>query len=175
MKIAKAIIFAPISIFFTLLTWLICPILPLFVVYKKVPWADEERPMLPGWLELFQTYEEDLDCGHRKGKYWKIDTSSKLQVYWSRVKWIRRNPAWGFQFYLLGCWVKQPFVKYYNENEITDILQDDGYFCTRKIYNILGIKVYWRFGWKLFRYNKPCDIWKGKQRAMYCCSIMFRR
>jgi len=170
----KAIFYAPISIVATLLTWLICPILPLFVEMRKVPWADEPRPMLKGWLVYLQTHDTDLDAGHRTGKYWVIDKSSKIQVYWSRVRWIYRNPIYGLQHYILGCWVKEPFVKYYNKDEVTDILQSDGYFCWRNkfVLPVLGLKLKYKFGWKLFRYNKPCDIVNGHQRAMYVCSLM---
>ena len=167
-----AFLYAPISIVMTIITWILCPILPLFVVMKEVPWAEEKRPMLWGFLVLLQTHDTDLDAGHRTGKYWVIDKSSKWQVYWSRARWIYRNPIYGLQHYVLGCWVKTPFVKYFNEDEVTDILQTDGYFCRRNRFTLFGIKLKYKIGWKLFRYDKPCDVWKGKQRAMYVCSLM---
>lgn len=168
----KAIIFTPISWFMTLLTWFIAPFLPLFAEMRDVPWANEPRPMLKGWLIIFQTYEEDLDCGHRRGKYWTIDTSSKIQVYWSRVRWIWRNPAWGFNFYLLGRNIEYPFLEYYDENEVTSIIDSKGYFCKRWRFSIFGLKLRFRWGWKFFRCNKDCDVWKGKQRSMFTCSLI---
>lgn len=167
-----SIIYTPISILLTLLTWVLCPFLPLFTVYKSVPWADEKRPMLWGFLVLLQTHDTDLDAGHRTGKYWVIDTSSKWQVYWSRVRWIYRNPIYGFQHYCLGCWVTLPFIRYSNEDEVTDILDSAGNFCKRDKFTFCGIKLKYKFGWKLFRWQKSCDVWKDKQRAMFTCSLM---
>lgn len=172
MKTLKAIAYAPVSILLTLITWLICPILPLFTVYRETQYSEGKKvPVLWGPLYLLMTHDTDLDAGHRRGHYWSIDTSSKWQVYWSRVRWIYRNPIYGFQHYVLGCWVTD-FVRYYNKDEVTDILQTDGYFCRRDKFSLFGIKLKYKFGWKLFRYKKPEDVWKGKQRAMYVCSIM---
>lgn len=172
MKITKAILFAPISIFMTGLTWILAPILPLFVVYRETQYSEGRKvPVLWGFLYLLMTHDTDLDAGHRNNHYWTIDPTSKWQVYLSRVRWIWRNPIYGFQHYVLGCWVGT-FKRYFNEDEVTDILTYDGYFCWRNRFTFCGIKLKYKFGWKLFRYNKPEDRWKGKQRAMYVCSLM---
>lgn len=172
MKITKAILFAPFSIFMTWLTWILAPILPLFTVYRETQYSECRKvPVLWGFLYLLMTHDTDLDAGHRNNHYWTIDPTSKLQVYWSRVRWIWRNPIYGFQHYILGCWIGT-FKRYFNEDEVTDILTDDGYFCWRYRFTFCGIKLKYKFGWKLFRYNKPEDRWKGKQRAMYVCSVM---
>ena len=172
MKILKAFLFAPVSIVLTLLTWLICPILPLFTVYRETQYSDGKKvPVLWGFFYLLMTHDTDLDAGHRNNHYWTIDPSSKWQVYWSRVRWIYRNPIYGFQHYVLGCWVGD-FVRYYNQNEVSDILQTDGYFCKRDKFTFCGIKLKYKFGWKLFRHDKPEDIWKGWPRSMYVCSLM---
>lgn len=172
MKIFKAILFAPISMFMTGLTWILAPILPLFTVYRETQYSEGKKvPVLPGIFYLLMTHDTDLDAGHRNNHYWTIDPNSKWQVYWSRVRWIWRNPIYGFQHYILGCWITN-FVYYTNHNEVTDIRTSDGYFCKRNKFTLFGVKLKYKFGWKLFRWNKPEDIWKGRQRAMYVCSLM---
>lgn len=171
-KLLKAILYAPISVFMTLLTWVIAPVLPMFTVYRETQYSDGQKvPVLWGPLYLLMTHDTDLDAGHRRDHYWSIDTSSKWQVYWSRVRWIWRNPIYGFQHYILGCWVGE-FTTYYNQDEVTDIQQVDGHFCKRDKFTFCGIRFKYKFGWKLFRHDKPEDIWKGWPRAMYVCSLM---
>ncbi len=173
MKKLQALIYAPISIALTIVTWIICPILPLFTVYRETQYSNGKKvPVLPGIFYLCMTHDTDLDAGHRNNHYWTIDPNSKWQVYWSRVRWIYRNPLYGFQHYVLGCWVQIPFRWYFNEHEITDIMQKNGYFCRRNKFKLFGIGFKYKFGWKLFRHDKPEDIWKGKQRAMFTCSLM---
>lgn len=171
-KLLKAILYAPISIVMTLLAWVIAPVLPLATVYRETQYSEGKKvPVLWGPLYLLMTHDTDLDAGHRRGHYWSIDTSSKWQVYWSRVRWIWRNPIYGFQHYVLGCWVGE-FTTYYNQDEVTDIRQVDGHFCKRDKFTFCGIRFKYKFGWKLFRHDKPEDIWKGWPRAMYVCSLM---
>lgn len=172
-KLLLAILYAPISILMTLLTWLLCPVLPLFVEYRETQYSVGKKvPVLRGCLYYLMTHDTDLDAGHRNNHYWTIDTDSKWQVYWSRVRWIFRNPIYGFQHYILGCWLEQPFIRYFNEDEVTDILDSAGNFCKRGKFTVCGMNLKYKFGWKLFRYKKPEDVWKGKVRQMYVCSVM---
>ena len=172
LKKLLAILFTPVSILMTLFTWLICPVLPLFVEYRTTQYSDTPVPVLKGWLYLLMTHDTDLDAGHRNGHYWTIDESSKWQVYWSRVRWIFRNPIYGFQHYVLGCWVVLPFIRYENADEVTDILDSGNNFCLRDRFTFCGLKLKYKWGWKLFRYQKTEDIWDGRQRAMFVASVM---
>ena len=169
--IIKVILFTPLSYLMTFITYMIAPVLPLFVEYTDVKWADEKRPMLKGWLKMFMTHDNDLDAGSRH-PYWDVDWDSKWSVYWGRVKWIWRNPAWGFQFHILGHDIEMPFVKYMDADEITNIIDTDGYFCKRTKFRLFGIGFRFRVGWKMFRWKKPNDFVDGRQRAMFCFSLI---
>jgi len=172
MAYIQAVIYTPVSILLTIITWMLCPILPLFTVYRETQYSDGKKvPVLWGFLYLLMTHDTDLDAGHRNGHYWVIDETSRWQVYWSRVRWIFRNPIYGFQHYVLGCWVTD-FTTYFNEDEVTDIRQTDGHFCFRNHFKFCGIPFKFKWGWKLFRHKKPEDVWHGKQRAMFVASIM---
>lgn len=51
---------------------------------------------LPKWLNWVQTFDANLDKGVTDGFF------SGPPSYWNRVKWLYRNPAYGFSFYALG-------------------------------------------------------------------------
>jgi hypothetical protein len=64
------------SLFFTLLTYILSPILALL---------PDKNGHLPKYLYYFQTYDEPLGKG-----------------YWADVQWLCRNPAYGFDLYVFG-------------------------------------------------------------------------
>lgn len=69
-------IYAVLSLFLTLLTYVLSPILALL---------PNKEGKLPKYLYYFQTYDDTLDRG-----------------YWGNVKWLCRNPGYGFDLYLFG-------------------------------------------------------------------------
>jgi len=87
------IILVPISLIVTLLSVILAPILPLFASMKEGP-CDNNRytcvgPRLPTWLSWFQTPDNSL---YGDATFVQINGES----YWSQVKWIWRNPGYGF-------------------------------------------------------------------------------
>jgi hypothetical protein len=70
---------------------------------------------LPRRLKWFQTFDNDLDAGTRS-RQWELaagldgdtwaafnpDPQSWFAIYRNRVKWLWRNPGYGFDYYLLG-------------------------------------------------------------------------
>lgn len=58
-------------------------------------------PVLPGWLKLLHTADDDLDGGPRQVEGWFVP-KTRFGLWRSRAKWMRRNPAWGFTAQVLG-------------------------------------------------------------------------
>lgn len=75
----------------TLIAYVIAPILPIFTVQKD-GWLLNHSvwgigPRLPTWLNWFMTPDNSLDGDET---FQQINGKS----YWSKVKWIWRNPAY---------------------------------------------------------------------------------
>ena len=72
------------------------------------PWAPlfcDAQGYLPQWLKWVGTFDDTLDAGVRDGVF---KGGSK---YWNRVKWLNRNPGYGFGYYALGTpWVESDWV-----------------------------------------------------------------
>jgi hypothetical protein len=87
------IILVPISLLLTLIAVLLAPVMPLFTVQKEW-WCDNHSyraigPVLPNWLNLFMTPDNTLDGD---ATFSRLNPSG----YWSKVKWLWRNPAYSF-------------------------------------------------------------------------------
>jgi hypothetical protein len=87
------IVLVPVSLVITLLAVILAPVLPLFASDKMGPCDNNGHecvgPRLPKWLSWFQTPDNSLygDAGF---------IADNGQSYWSQVKWIWRNPGYGF-------------------------------------------------------------------------------
>jgi hypothetical protein len=88
----RYILTAPIGLFLKLLTTILSPLLSLISVILN-------RPNLPMPLYLFQTHDQSLDA--EKQAPWGRPTSA-IGKWWWRMKWLCRNPAYGFLHYMLG-------------------------------------------------------------------------
>jgi hypothetical protein len=87
------IILVPLSLLLTLLAVITAPIMPIFTV-QKLWWCDNHSyeavgPVLPSWLNWFMTPDNTLDGD---ATFEKLNPPS----YWSKVKWLWRNPAYSF-------------------------------------------------------------------------------
>ncbi len=49
---------------------------------------------LPDWLAWFDTFDGTLDDGLLPGE---------TSCYWTRMRWLYRNPAYGFGYWVLGA------------------------------------------------------------------------
>ena len=87
------IIMVPVSLIVTLLSVVLAPILPLFASDKLGPCDNNSTqcvgPRLPSWLSWFQTPDNSL---YGDSTFERLNPPS----YWSMVKWIWRNPGYGF-------------------------------------------------------------------------------
>lgn len=80
--------------------WIIAPLLinwwaPLFAYDGEATdrGVITKGPRLPNWLAWFDTFDATLDAGLKPG-----ETSS----YWTRMRWLYRNSAYGFSYWALG-------------------------------------------------------------------------
>lgn len=82
--------------------FLMCWWLPLFA--NKDGW-------LPRWLFWFQTFDASLDWGWQGGTF-----PPSLSQHWDRTKWLFRNSAYGFSYFVMGIpmdtakWTPHTFV-----------------------------------------------------------------
>lgn len=116
MQYILALIFAPISLAFNLLTVILSPVIAV------VPAAfNLRRPPFPWWL--FYTHDDDI----YGSKTTKEDVPEGLFNRWKRsIWWLCRNPGYGFDAYILG----------YGESDILSVKEtyrigeafDDGNF-----------------------------------------------
>jgi len=83
----------PISLLLTLVAVLLAPLMPIFAS-EQDGWLDNHSswskgPRLPIWLNWFQTPDNSLDGD---ATFQVLNPPS----YWSKVKWLWRNPAYAF-------------------------------------------------------------------------------
>jgi hypothetical protein len=94
------LILVPISLVLTLIALITAPIMPIFA--KQVDgWLDNHSiwgigPRLPTWLNWFMTPDNSLDGD---ATFQEINGRS----YWSKVKWLWRNPAYSFSLKYLNA------------------------------------------------------------------------
>ena len=87
------LLLVPISLLLTLIAVITAPIMPIFAV-QKLWWCDNHSyeavgPVLPTWLNWFMTPDNTLDGD---ATFQKLNGIS----YWSKVKWLWRNPCYSF-------------------------------------------------------------------------------
>ena len=87
------IILVPISLIVTLLAVILSPILPVFATEQEGPLDNGGSyglgPRLPKWLSWFQTPDNSLDGDAAFER-------NNPPSYFSKIKWIIRNPGYGF-------------------------------------------------------------------------------
>lgn len=79
------------NLLMTLIAIVLAPVLPVFTVQKEW-WLDNHAkrgigPVLPSWINLFMTPDNSLDGD---ATFERLNPPS----YWSKVKWLWRNPAY---------------------------------------------------------------------------------
>lgn len=121
------------------------------------PLFANEEGWLPNWLAWVQTFDDTLDTGIRDLNY---PASNHWERYWSRVRWLYRNPGYGFSYWALGCAFNPADWTVHLCDETGDNFYAtcaDGRFCHKWIEN--G----WRYktGWKAANlYDSVNKKWK---------------
>jgi hypothetical protein len=87
------LIIVPISLLLTLIAVILAPVMPIFTV-QELWWCDNHSfqavgPVLPKWLNWFMTPDNTLNGD-------QTFQGQNPPSYWSKVKWLWRNPAYSF-------------------------------------------------------------------------------
>ena len=165
------LLLVPISLLITLVAVITAPIMPLFAV-QKLWWCDNHSyeavgPVLPSWLNWFNTPDNTLDGD---ATFQKLNGIS----YWAKVKWLWRNPAYSFALRYLNApystTVKGDKTIKDNDNakEGWCLVHANGLFQFRYVKRILSTSrcIYVNFGWNCIGLvddnvpNKP-DTWQA--------------
>lgn len=131
---------------------------PLFA-YEGAVWDRNEvtrGPVLPEWLCWFNTFDATLDAGLLPG-----ETSS----YWTRMRWLYRNPAYGFSYWVLGhtfepqLWICDEYHPY--PSTFTFRAHDvHGNFEYMAVWFGIKIKVGWK-AWNYFSFANNIPAWRN--------------
>jgi len=94
----------PLSWAITIVTWLIAPVLALPIFITTI----NNRDWLIAPVRWFQTHDAPVDEWYMDGYYkkctWaKWDFTKAFHRYLARYFWICRNPAYGFNYHILGA------------------------------------------------------------------------
>jgi len=164
------LILVPISLIITLVAVILAPIMPIFATQQD-GWNDNHSywgvgPRLPKWLSWFMTPDNSLDGD---AAFEKLNPPS----YWSKVKWLWRNPAYSFALKYLHA----PYsVSTKGDTSIKDndnakagwcFVTANGLFQFRLVLPI-GFKrcIYCNFGWNVIgladpNINPKSDPWQA--------------
>lgn len=140
-----------LSLLATLLTWVLC--IPLACLVKK-------DGNLPYWCYWFQTFDNTCDAG------WKVQGSygtylqdgiepTGITLWWYRLLWLCRNPAYGFDYYPFGIpWDKDDWtvIKWSSQDANPNFYyarSKQGYFSWTYSNNHIQLKFGWK-SWGLF-------------------------
>jgi hypothetical protein len=148
------LILVPISLLITLIAVIFAPIMPIFSVQKD-GWLDNHSiwgigPRLPSWLNWFMTPDNSLDGD---ATFQQINGRS----YWSKVKWLWRNPAYSFALRYLN---NPYYTKVCGDKTIKDndgakegwcFVYANGLFQFRSVTRIFNTSrcIYCNFGWNV--------------------------
>lgn len=156
----------------TAFTWIFSIPLCMFFVNKD--------GNLRGWLYYLQSFDATLDEGWENPGYgyklsWNIlGMTIKVPIWWQRTKWLCRNPAYGFSYWIVGIpmnlddWTITEFSDYWFK-----AVSKDGYFN----YYYSGPYGQLKIGWKAWNYFdsstgkwKENYQWGPEMRTMLCCT-----
>ena len=109
--------------FFALLTWVLAPLLALTIC----------DGYLPKYLYWFQTFDNSFVSGPLSVGW--------IPGYWSSVRWLWRNPSYGFDMFLLGC----PF----HVGDWTVVRDEPNLFFAYSKWGAFSYRGKWfKWGWK---------------------------
>ena len=144
---------------FTLLTYVLSPILPAFM---------DKDGNLPKWLSWFQTFDNTLLKGRSPEFGW---TGSD---WWIATEWLCRNPGYTFDYYPLGCaWDQTQWTVKKNTPSTFYAIGPSGHFC----YTYGSDKWQIKLGWKAWASydrvnNKWTDFqWGPAKRIPFCFTV----
>lgn len=139
------------SLFITVVTWVLSPVLAALV---------KSDGNLPNWLYWFQTFDNTCDAGWKVqgnyGTYLQDGTvPTGITLWWYRLLWLCRNPAYGWDYWPLGiAWDKDEWtvIKYSSQDANPNFYyarSSQGYFSWTYSNDHIQLKFGWK-SWGLF-------------------------
>ena len=173
-SIARFMVFIPLSIFVTILSYVLAPLVVLFA--NRDGW-------LPNWLWWFQTPDNSLDgdFGWRTEHKWFKEYLDRGWRRWvNRFRWLWRNPAHGFKNSVLG-FIPKGGYGYLSRGQynVSNRPLVEG-LVRRNIWNPDGrgaFQIYFVWSWSAkycFRINLGWKLWhypKVGECCQHVCSI----
>lgn len=137
---------ALVSVFFALLTWVLSPVLALLVQ------ADGN---LPKYLYWFQTFDNPVTAGKSAPYNWPYSQ------YVCNVLWLIRNPAYGFDMFLLGA--------SFQADEWTVVVDTPNKFFAYSKWGAFSYRgAYFKWGWKAWARLSGVPNWTQYNRVPIC-------
>jgi len=135
----------------------------LFVNWWAALFADDDG-WLPNWLKWAQTFDASLDTG------WKDKWPKSNSLWWDRTKWLYRNSAYGWSYYILGCrWCAYHWLVVTNRADLVYMKSVEGYFYYYRDFGVIQIKL----GWKASNmYSGERERFEGKWGPEYRIPIV---
>ena len=158
------------SLLITLVTYMLSPVL------AALAGSDGN---LPRWLYWFQTFDNTIDAGWQvQGNYGTYLATgiapTGLTLWWYRVCWLCRNPAYGWDYWPFGVgFDATQWRVFLNGANWWVALGPSGAFCVRS----LAAGVSFKFGWKAWAYWQndqwaPASYsWGPSRRAPLCFTL----
>lgn len=153
---------------FTLVSFPLAPLVAAF--------ADSDGN-LPRALRWFQTFDASLDAGWKDGYFTHTGTPTGVALWWLRVRWLWRNPGYGFGYYPVGiafdpaAWRVVHFST--DGTSSTFIATDGRHFNIELGRSWLSLKL----GWKVWNYfdagsgSFRSTPWGPEMRTMICSTV----
>jgi hypothetical protein len=176
------------SLLVTLLAMALAPILPVFARPQmgQCDNASDSRiePRLPVWLWWFQTPDNSLygNVG------WRTIHCPDWLSYWGQVKWLWRNPAYGFDWFGPAAALVMPdaTLQYSGDPYVTNstpgvfhvtITNPDGsrYWNYFRVLQVGSRLLKLNFGWKLKTYAEVPDRLRTDRYAAVVTTIKLSR
>jgi len=142
---------ALLSVFFTLLTWILAPILAVLV---------KSDGNLPKYLYWFQTFDNPVTAGENEPFNWLMSPYS-YTPYWAKVMWLWRNPAYGFDMFLLGA--------SFTPGEWTVVVDQPNRFFAYSKWGAFSYRgTYFKWGWKAWARLSGEPNWTQYNKVPIC-------
>jgi len=114
------LILAILSILFTILTMILSPLLAL---------TADSAGNLPWCLRWFQTFDSTLDEGWKKGYFdCRYKPIVGIQLWWYRMRWLWRNPGYGFDLFLGVEYVAHDWTVHHQSDGVFVAMDSHGRF-----------------------------------------------
>ncbi|BCG50052.1 hypothetical protein [Ralstonia phage RP13] len=150
--------------------------LSYIVIFWFLPLFADKDGNLPKYLYWFQTFDASLDEGW-KSKYDGFNPNPQgfWQLYYARLKWLWRNPCYGFDYYPFGFTfdLTQWTIRKWESNDQRELFIATG----QGLFSIIYYGKYgtWKLGWKAWNYfDSNTGKWKenyswGDQHKIPLC------